>query len=335
MNDLLRIPVSFVPVLLFVVLLLYMDSYKLVRLKQVALTIAIGGIVAAVCLQINSRLTELLQLDVRFYARLMAPIIEESAKAAYVFFLIRARRVGFLVDSAIYGFAVGAGFALVENIYYMWVIESSDLLLWIVRGFGTAIMHGSTSAIVGILGKNYAERRESEGLSVMLPGLALAIAVHSLFNQFILPPAVMTATLLIVLSILVTEVFRRSERATRHWLGVGLDRDMKIWEAITSGRILETKIGKYLETLNDRFSVGILTDMLGLVRINVLLSARAKGVLLMRQNGIDEPPDPEIHEMFEEMEFLRKSIGRTGMLALKPFLQTSSRALWQMYFVSR
>jgi hypothetical protein len=140
---------------------------------------------------------------------------------------------------------------------------------------------------------------------------------------------------LIVLSILVAGVFRRSERATRRWLGAGLDRDMKIWEAITSGRILETKIGKYLETLNDRFSAGIVADMLGLVRINVLLSARAKGMLLMRQNGIDAPADPEVQELFEEMAFLRKSIGRTGMLALKPFLQTSSHALWQMYFVSK
>ena len=42
-----------------------------------------------------------------------------SLKALIVVVLIRTHRIGFLVDAAILGFAVGTGFALVENLYYL------------------------------------------------------------------------------------------------------------------------------------------------------------------------------------------------------------------------
>ena len=49
----------------------------------------------------------------------MSPWIEESLKALLLVYLIRTRRVGMLVDAAIYGFAIGTGFALFENLYYL------------------------------------------------------------------------------------------------------------------------------------------------------------------------------------------------------------------------
>src|SRR4030042_818092 len=63
------------------------------------------------------------------------------------------RRVGFLVDAAIAGFAVGAGFAAAENLQYFVTLGPSSLLLWVVRGFGTALMHGSAPAVLAILAK--------------------------------------------------------------------------------------------------------------------------------------------------------------------------------------
>jgi RsiW-degrading membrane proteinase PrsW (M82 family) len=32
------------------------------------------------------------------------------------FFLISRKKIGFMIDAAIYGFAVGAGFSMMENI---------------------------------------------------------------------------------------------------------------------------------------------------------------------------------------------------------------------------
>ena len=44
-------------------------------------------------------------------------------KAAFIVVLIARRRVGFLVDAAVQGFAVGAGFAVVENIEYLRTLD--------------------------------------------------------------------------------------------------------------------------------------------------------------------------------------------------------------------
>ena len=46
-------------------------------------------------------------------------MIEEVAKALYIAWLLRSNRVGFMVDTAISGFAVGAGFAVLENLTYI------------------------------------------------------------------------------------------------------------------------------------------------------------------------------------------------------------------------
>src|SRR5256885_8503991 len=53
---------------------------------------------------------------------------------------LRSAHVGFLVDAAILGFAVGTGFAVVENVYYASVMRDLELGLWLVRGLGTAVM---------------------------------------------------------------------------------------------------------------------------------------------------------------------------------------------------
>ena len=53
------------------------------------------------------------------FARYLAPLVEEALKALWIAVLLRRGRVGFLVDAAILGFAVGAGFALVENVEYL------------------------------------------------------------------------------------------------------------------------------------------------------------------------------------------------------------------------
>ena len=36
-----------------------------------------------------------------------------------------------------------------------------------------------------------------------------------------------------------------------------------------------------------------------------------------------------------ELEYLQKTIGPTGRLAIAPFIKTSSRDLWQIYMLSR
>jgi hypothetical protein len=265
----------------------------------------------------------------------VAPVTEELAKASYVVYLIGRRRVGFLVDAAIQGFALGAGFALVENVEYLRAFGERDVLLWIVRGFGTAVLHGGATAIFAIVSKGLADLHPRRGLAVYLPGAAAAAGIHSLFNHFVLPPLATTALLLAVLPLVLVLVFRRSEQALRSWLGVGLDAEVDLLSSILAGEILETRTGAYLLSLRSRFSPGVLADMLCLLRIQLELSIRAKGLLLAREAGLSLAVGSDVRAGFEELRYLETQIGRTGLLAMKPMLRRSSRDLWQLYMLER
>jgi protease PrsW len=327
--------VSLLPVLLFVAALRVLDSFKLVRARALVLSLVVGAGVAVACMFINDGLMTAGDVDARRYSLFVAPAVEEIMKGLFIIGLIAARRTGFLVDTAIHGFAIGAGFAVVENLLYILELQDSNLLLWLVRGFGTGMMHGAATSLVGIVGKTVAERVSPHRPWVYLPGLLIAIIIHGMFNQFFIPAVMTTAVILLALPLLMIVVFERSERATRHWLGVGFDTDREVLEMLSSGDLRETRIGAYLHSLQDRFSGVILADMLCYLRLHVELAISAKGVLLMREAGFEVQPDQDVLAKFEELRYLEKSIGATGKLAMHPFLHTSSRDLWQMHLLRR
>ncbi|UCD17894.1 MAG: PrsW family intramembrane metalloprotease [Candidatus Zixiibacteriota bacterium] len=328
-----KIVVSLMPVFAFLMALIYLDSYKLTRLQHVLRTILLGGIIATICMILNRLLLDHLSIPPDSLSRYVAPVVEETAKAVYLIYMIKRSRLGFLVDSAIHGFAIGAGFAFVENSYYLYYIESSNILLWIFRGFGTAIMHGSTMVIFGVVSKSMTDRSRGGLIAVFLPGIIMAMLIHSLYNHFIFSPLISTLMLVIFLPVLTILIFVQSEKATRNWLGVGMDVDIDLLEMINSGRISETPVGTYLESLKTRFPGPVVADMLCMLRLHLELAMRAKGILLMRQTGFEIQPDPEIPAKFDELRYLEKSIGKVGKMTISPFLSTSSRDLWQIYML--
>jgi len=144
---------------------------------------------------------------------------------------------------------------------------------------------------------------------------------------------VSTIILLVGLPLLFMGVFKISEDATREWLGMGMDADMELLEIIESGRISDTRIGRYLHSLKAKFPGPVVADMLCFLRLHLELSLRAKGILLSRQFGYSVTSDPEVRTKFEELRYLEKSIGKTGKLAVLPFLRIGSRELWQIYML--
>lgn len=319
---------ALLPVLLFIGLLLLLDSFKLVRLRAVLQAIAVGGLSAVAAALLNEALLDRLDLGLAVFTRYLAPVIEEALKAAWVVFLIRRQRVGFLVDSAILGFAVGAGFALVENVDYLRNLPQAGLSLWFARGCGTAILHGATTATVAVLAKDRHDRRP--GIAAFLPGLAAATLIHSLFNHFVLPPLLSALVILATLPLLLVFIFDRSEKTTRAWLGSEFDGELAMLQGILNGGVAGTRTGAYLESLKTRFPGEIVADMLCLLQIHLELSLRAKGILMAREAGLDMPIGEDAVANLKELAYLEGQIGRTGLLAMKPILALGSRELWQI-----
>jgi len=328
---LIRAPLGLIPVLSFLVVLLYMDSYKLVGLKTVLWVIIAGGCIAVVTYFINGFLLDLLDIDFRSFTHYVSPVSEEVLKALVIIWLFRINRIGFLVDSAIMGFAVGTGFAVVENFLYLQTAGDAHIGVWIVRGFGTAIMHGGVTAIFAILSQTITERNMKINPLLYFPGLVAAMTFHSLFNHFWLPPLLMTVSVLALLPPVLYLVFQRSAVHLHEWLEVDFDDDAQLLQQINSGEFTSSKIGLFLHDLRNKFDGPVVVDMLCYLRLYTELALRAKGVLMMRENGLDAPIGERTREKFAEMNYLEGSIGKTGVLAMRPFLHMTRKDLWQLY----
>lgn len=330
-----NIAVALAPVLLLLVLLQFLDSFKLVPLRSVMVAIAAGAVAALVCLSLHDALLARVHIDPRPFARYVAPISEELCKAAFVAILLWRHRVGFLVDAAVQGFAIGAGFALFENIDYLRHLAGAGLDLWIVRGLGTAVLHGATTAVFAMIAKTLIDRRAGRPALALLLGLAAAVAIHSGFNHLLLPPLVMTAVLLLVLPLVMIVVFQQSELATREWVGAGLDLDLQLLDLVRSDDFKFTRFGQYLRELRARFDGPVVADMFCLLRLQIELSVQARAMLLVRESGLELPAlTSDLNASFEEIEYLQSSIGPTGLLALKPLQITSGRDLWHRHLLA-
>lgn len=333
--SLLPVLLGLAPVLFFLTALVLVDTYQLVRLGSVLAAVGAGAVAAGGAWLLSGHVADLFSLDPARYRVLAAPLLEEALKAGYLLFLVHRNRIGFTIDAAILGFAVGAGFACAENLYYIGRLGSTDLGVWVVRGFGTAVMHGGTAATFAILAKLAHDAEVRNPYRWFAAALAAPTAIHALHNLFVLPP---TWNMLVVLAgstVTIGGLIAVSERRTRAWLGSGFDTDQELLELLMTGRISDSRIGAYLRKLRLRFPGPVVADMLCLIRVRVELSLRAKGLLMMREAGFQVTVPQEVRDKFEELRYLERSIGRVGLLAIEPIHRWSRRDLFQLTLLDR
>ncbi len=330
---LVRAAMAFLPVLAFLVLLVRFDTFRLVRPRRVGYALIVGAACGLVTFIVNSSIMSLLQWDVFTFAIFIAPVVEETLKGLYLWYLVRTGRAGFMVDAAILGFATGAGFAVAENLYYLDALPDAPLLVWIIRGFGTAVMHGGATALFAIIMRSVSDQRRPGSPAVWLPGLVLAIVFHAGFNRFMLWPVPTTAVLLVVLPLVLTAVYRHGEQRLRRWLGVGFDQDTELLALIRDGEVTGTPLGRYLLSLRGSFRSDTVADMLCLLRLQAELSIRAKGMLVLKEHGLKPVADPSVREKLEEVRWLEQSVGRTGLLAMRPVCRWRDANRWQRHLL--
>ena len=119
---------------------------------------------------------------------LIAPLVEEPAKALILLFVIWNRHFDNMTDGFVYGAAAGLGFGMTENLMYF-VSVSGDVEAWgstvLIRTFYSAVMHATASAIVGA-SLGFARFRGAGWLLLSgTVGLGLAMGVHTLWNGLI------------------------------------------------------------------------------------------------------------------------------------------------------
>lgn len=308
---------SIFPVLVFLFFLFLLDSFKLV-FKGVLFASLMWGALIAIFLYL-----------LKVSHPIFAPMAEELLKASFVLYLIRRGKVGFIIDAAIYGFASGAGFALAENLFYIHAMPEASILTWIIRGFGTAFMHGGCTAIVAMIvvfGKNL----DKNGIVFLILAFVAVSIIHYTFNLFYINPVLQTLGIVVLLAALFILIFRYSEQKLHNWLEVEFSSEVALLNMMNRGEMLSTKAGKYLYSLKTSFPPESILDLYCYIQLYLELSIKAKRNLMLRENDFPVVVEDDIDIKLAELKALKKRIGKVGEITLMPLLSMNYRDLWKL-----
>ena len=324
-------PTGLVPVLMFLGALLYFDSYRLITLNEMIVTLGAGLLLAGAGYFINGALLDATAMPFDRYTYFVSPVVEELLKASVLIVMFARNRVGFMIDAAIMGFAVGTGFALFENTYYLYVFQDAEPGTWIVRGFGTAIMHGGTTAIFAMLSQSLMERRGGLNPLLFIPGLLVAILVHAIFNALEGTPMIATLAVLVGLPPMFYFIFTKSEFAVHQWLVKDYESHQQLLDEINSGEFTHSEAGRFILSLTTKFSQAVVNSMFEYLKLHTQLVLRAEQITAAREQNERPERRPQDHEDLVRLETLEREIGPVAMMTLWPHLHFSRRELWEIH----
>ncbi len=330
---LIEAPIALVPVLAFLGTLLVFDSYRLTTLAEMSGTITAGLLLGVAAYFANGWLLHAGGLDYDSYSRFAGPAVEEALKAMALIWLFTRNRIGFLIDAIILGFAVGTGFAVFENVYYLYSFQDAQMGDWIIRGFGTAIMHGGATAIFAALTQSLVERRNRLRPWHFVPGLAVAIAAHMGFNLLQDTPMIAALAVMVGFPVLFVLLFTKSEHAVHQWLVHDYASHEQLLADIESGRFAHTEAGQFILKLARKFSKQVIEDIFAYIKLHAQLVLLAESQALAREQKKPVKPNAEIREDLRRLRQLERRIGRSAMMALWPHLHFSRRELWELHAI--
>lgn len=253
--------------------------------------------------------------SMQLVVRLTAPIVEEILKALFLIYLIRRPTFRYFVDGAIYGFGVGIGFAMMENVVYL-SSSNAVLALAISRVLSTSLMHAMASALVGI---SLGRLRRSNARLLPVAGILVAIIVHIVYNN-IVNSLNGTVLLLVAISIGIggaafigLEIQQGlNEEKRRFSQTFGRKSDVSEGEVMTIQRMG----GSSLEEMMSRLQAQVGDENIALIR-RMLVTQANIGILQNNLSSGNVSPrlrkawEAEIAERRAEFQQIRKELDRT------------------------
>jgi protease PrsW len=334
----LKVIISIAPVAVCLAVFRAVDVFQLVPLAEVVELLTAGAVVCIVCYFVAGGLIDEFPMRRGVYSQDVAPVLEEVMKALVIVILFAINRVGYLIDAAIAGFAVGGGFALAENMFYLHQFTDADLGVWLVRGFGTAIMHGGATAVLAVVSQVlFAPRlrmsvdRFHFNPALFLPGLLGAIALHAVFNQFTRTPLAAMAVVLIAVPISILVIFAIGERYAHRRLTSEETAHEKLLADIDSGAFAESSGGQAIQRLAERLGPALAPSILDYVRTHTELVVKAEEELLALEAHEAMSRERRLRDQFRHLRELERQLGRSAVMAVRQHLQFSRNDLWEMH----
>jgi RsiW-degrading membrane proteinase PrsW (M82 family) len=166
----------FVPILLMALLV-----DKKSRLPIVF--ILIGIFVSVFASEVNGLLVKLLDMDMYSVTIIINPVTEELLKMLPILYyaLVISDKKEKLFTASM---AIGVGFAVLENAYYLLTYPDFSLLTAVIRAFGAGLMHGMCTLLVGV-GISFVKKKRKLFAVGTFGFLSTAIVYHGIYNILI------------------------------------------------------------------------------------------------------------------------------------------------------
>jgi protease PrsW len=328
---------ALVPVLVLLAVFVWLDAFELMSLREIALLLVLGGLAAIAVYPVSGRLIDTLPIGFSGYSRFVAPWLEEAVKAIAIIGLFWFNRIGYKLDAVISGFAIGAGFSVVENVIYLTIFPEYGTGTWLVRGLGTAVMHGTTLAILAAVAHELAERetRQSAGdfdfnLLWFLPGYLVAVALHTAFNQFPDRPMLAMMAAVIFAPIAIIAIFHFGTAEAERWLAAESAAHEAQFEALKAGQWPEGPSGRKIAALAERLAPENATRIRRFWELQAWLVAQAEAAMMEEAAGDVSIDKEQVAAAFAELEGLRRALGKSTYTALKALLPFSRNDYWEV-----
>ena len=152
--------------------------------RQPVVFFIVGIFVALFVSEVNAILLYVIPMEMSEFTIRVTPVSEEILKAIPVLFFARVisdKRESLITASL----SIGIGFAVMENSFVLLQSIDSVSLLWaIMRGFGTGMMHGMCTFLVGS-GFSFVNKNKKLFVVGTFSLMSLAITYHSVFNMLV------------------------------------------------------------------------------------------------------------------------------------------------------
>jgi RsiW-degrading membrane proteinase PrsW (M82 family) len=311
-----------------------LDFYKTGEYTIIALSFLAGLVAFWLASEANSTTVSqgwLPRMDVIRYS---APILEEILKGLILWYLISRPRFTYFVEGAVYGFAAGIGFAIVENFQYIQSAQSAGLMLALSRVISTNLMHAAATSILGIfLGQARFERTWLRRLLVGLLGLAIAMLLHVGFNNLVTRVdggllLLYAAATGIAAAGLIAYVIKRGLKSGKTWL----EESLGMTDRVTSGEAAVVtrmeSVDDILEPLAERFGDKKAAEIKDFLTKQARLGFMRKSVERLSDERMKRATEEEIVKLRTQVDEARRKVGSYAMLFLRHTFPEDSSPLW-------
>jgi RsiW-degrading membrane proteinase PrsW (M82 family) len=143
----------------------------------------IGIFTSVFAAELNGFLRNSTDLDIYRIVVTVTPIVEEIIKALpllYFAIVISDKREQLFTAAM----AIGIGFAVLENAYYLMTSTNFNMIRAVIRAFGSGIMHGMCTLLVGV-GISFVKKKKKLFVVGTFGLLSTAIVYHGIYNILI------------------------------------------------------------------------------------------------------------------------------------------------------